>query len=492
MVRSSLGWLALLLVFTGSACGDPPSASDDGDATEAGGDGDGDGDGDPSGDGDGDGDPSGDGDPTGGEALRPNWHEDIALLVSEACQGCHIDGGIAPFAMTDYAQTAPWATLMAQSAEAGDMPPWHALETDECQPPLTYKHDPRLSSEQIDLLRDWAELGAPEGDPALAVPLPLPPDLDLADPNAILTMASPLTIEAEGNKLDFLNCISLDPGTTQDVFLTGLQVVPGNRAVVHHVLVYVDQNAVSASWPGGVNPDCGGGSGFAGPAQLIAGWVPGGLPMEPPPGVGIELPAGARLVLNVHYHATGGGAEIDDSTGIALRWTTDAPEYSSLFTLIGAPGAGTSLTGPFSIPAGASGHVEEFEWIVSANGQSFPDSVEARVWAIANHMHKVGVDMRVWVEDRDTDAETCLLHTPEWDFDWQRVYEYDALANEGIRVKAGDKVRIRCEYDNTLDNPGVVEALAELGMTEPIDVELGEGSLDEMCLAGLGVGVKVN
>jgi hypothetical protein len=84
------------------------------------------------------------------------------------------------------------------------------------------------------------------------------------------------------------------------------------------------------------------------------------------------------------------------------------------------------------------------------------------------------------------------LHTPQWDFNWQRVYEYDALAHEGIRVKAGDKVRIRCEYDNTLNNPGVVEALAELGLTEPIEVNMGEGSLDEMCLAGLGVGVKTN
>ncbi len=476
--------LAPLLLTTYSltllpACGDPPSAEDDG-GTEVG-----DGDGDP--DGDGDGDPAGDGDGDG-EALRPNWHQDIAPLVTAACQGCHVDGGIAPFSMMTYAQTFPWATLMAESAEVGDMPPWHALETDVCQPVLGFKHDPRLSAAQIQLLRDWADLGAPEGDPNLAAPLPEPPSLDLANPTTTVIMSSPVSVEAEGQDLDFEHCLSLDPGNDQEVFVDGLQVIPGNRAIVHHVLVYVDPTAASASWTGGVSYDCGGGTGVAAPTQLISGWVPGGLPMEPPEGVGITVPAGARLILNVHYHATGAGAEIDDGTGLALRWTTQKPERASIFRLLGAPGAGSSLTGPLSIPAGASGHVEEYEWVVP--NQQFPNSVEARIWAVAHHMHKVGVDIRAWIEDAETGEETCLLHVPNWDFNWQRVYEYDAPASEGIRIQAGDKVRIRCEYDNTLDNPGVVEALAEVGLDEPITVTQGEGTLDEMCLTAVGVGIK--
>ncbi|HVI02288.1 MAG TPA: hypothetical protein VM869_26425, partial [Enhygromyxa sp.] len=334
------------------------------------------------------------------------------------------------------------------------------------------------------------DLGAPEGDPALAAPLPEPPDHDLQNPTTTVLSDAQLSIAAEGSTLDFFHCLSLDPGNAEDVFLTGLQVIPGNRGIVHHVLVYVDTNAASASWAGGVNEDCGGGAGIAGPTQLIAGWVPGGLPMEPPDGVGISVPANARLILNVHYHATGGAAETDEGTGLALRWTTEQPEYSSLFTLLGAPGAGDSLTGPLQIPPGASGHVEEYEWVVSYGGQPFPDSIEARIWAVASHMHKVAVDMRVAIEDRDTGVETCLLQTPDWDFNWQRVYEYDALADQGFRVKAGDIVRIRCTYENTLDNPAVVEALGELGLSDPIEVNMGEGTLDEMCLTAIGVGVR--
>ncbi|PRP94775.1 monooxygenase [Enhygromyxa salina] len=442
-----------------------------------------------SGDGDGDGDNPGDGDGDGdGDALRPNWHQDVAPLVTEACQGCHTDGGIAPFAMQDYAQTAPWSAIMADQAEQGLMPPWHALETAQCQPPMPYKHDARLTDAQIQLLRDWADVGSPEGDPADAAPLPSPPNLDLANPTTTVTMGSPVSIDAQGNTLDFFHCLSLDPGNPEDVYLDGIQLIPGNREIVHHVLIYVDEAAASASWPGGVLQNCGGGSGVSG--QLISAWVPGGLPMEPPAGVGISLPAGSRLVLNVHYHATGGGPTPDDGTGLALRWSTDKPEYGSIFTLLGAPGAGTSLTGPFSIPAGASDHVEEYEWVVSSNGNAFPDSVEARIWAVANHMHLVGVDMRAWIEDRDTGEQTCLVHTPNWDFNWQRIYEYDAPANQGVRVKAGDIVRVRCAYDNSMNNPALVNALAEVGLDTPIEVNLGEGTLDEMCLTAVGVGIK--
>lgn len=427
---------------------------------------------------------------TGGEAVRPNWHEDIAPLVAANCVTCHTAGGIAPFTMDSWAETKDWATLMADSADQGTMPPWHALETDVCQPPSPYKHDARLAADEKLLLRDWADAGAPEGDPALAAPLPTPPSLDLPDPTATVTMASPITVDAVGTVRDFFHCISLDPANAETVFLDGVQVIAGNRKIVHHVLIYADPSGASASWPGGVKLDCGGGAGIAGPTQLIGGWVPGGMPMEAPTDVATELPAGTRLILNVHYHASPGGPETDDGTGLALRWSTAAPTWTSFFALIGAPGEGQSLTGPLLVPAGAKDHVEEYEFEVGLGGQAFPDVVDVRVWSVLSHMHKVGVDMRVWVEDRDTGAPTCLLHTPRYDYNWQRSYAFDTPIASSVRVRAGDKVRVRCVYDNTLGNPGVVEALAELGLDAPVDVTVGEGTLDEMCLTGIGVAVK--
>ncbi|EDM77159.1 hypothetical protein PPSIR1_30791 [Plesiocystis pacifica SIR-1] len=470
--------LALASASLAVACTSPPDGDGDGDGQDEVGE-----------DEDGTDDAADQSEDEGGEDLRPNWHQDVAPLVAEACGGCHLAGGIAPFSLEDYASASPWAGLMADAVEDRRMPPWHAAETDECEPVAPYRHDPRLSDEQITMLRDWSELGAPEGDPELAAPLPEPPLLELANPTTTVLNPTPVEVEAQGNVLDFTHCLSFDPGNDEEVYLDGLQVVPGNRKVLHHVLMYVDESAESASWEGGVKYDCGGGSGLSGSAPLVGAWVPGSLPIETPDGVAVPLPAGARIVYNVHYHATGAGPETDMNTGLALRWTDQAPEYTALFALIGAPGIGDPLTGLLHIPPYAEGHVEEYEWPVEVNGQGIPAILDVRVWTVAAHMHKVGVDMRVWVEDGQGE-DHCLVHTPSWDFNWQRFYTYDQPIEDDYRITNGDVVRLRCEYDNTLDNPGVVSALSELGLTEPIDVFVGEGTLDEMCLAAVGVGYK--
>lgn len=420
-------------------------------------------------------------DSSDGAVSRPNWHEDIAPLVAAHCGGCHHDGGLA-FAMTDYLGTSPWAPVMAIETQAGTMPPWHAVETDECTPPDAFEHDARLSDAQIEMIAAWADLGAPEGDPALAAPIPPAMALELADPTVTMTMGGSLTVEREGDVLDQFHCLSFDPGNAQDVYVDAMQVLQGNSKILHHVLIFVDEAAESGSWPQGIDEGCGQGPGVAN-ARLVGAWVPGSLPIEAPEDVGILLPAGARIVFNVHYHASVLGPETDDATGLALRWTTDVPAWVSEFRLIGAPGEGQSTTGEFVIPAGARGHEEVIEWPVAEVGDA-----EVRLWSVGHHMHKVAVDMKTSVLRGG--ADHCLVQTPEWDYAWQRLYEYDAPIGEVFQIHDGDVVRVRCTYDNSMDNPAVAEALGELGLTEPQDVHLGEGTLDEMCLAGIGYAVR--
>ena len=349
---------------------------------------------------------------TGATAMRPNWHEDIAPFVAEHCRGCHDEGGIA-FSMATYEDTAPYAGVMQLQTELGLMPPWHARETDECEPPHAFKADPRLTDEQKQLIADWVALAAPEGDPANAAPLPQAPTLDLASPTVQMAMGGSVSVAPQGNTLDYFHCLSFDPGNTEDVYVDGMQVIPGNPLIAHHTLLFIDTNADSASWPNGVSENCGGGAGVSG-AQLVGGWVPGALPIETPEDVGILLPAGARIIFNMHYHASVLGEEVDDSTGLALRWQTTAPSYVSQFYLIGAPGQGDILTQPFTIPAGASGHEEIIEYASPDVGPA-----DVRIWSIVNHMHKVGVDMKTSVLRGGN--EECLVQTPDWDFEWQRM-----------------------------------------------------------------------
>jgi len=456
--------------------------NDSGEAlTETSGDGDGDGDG-----GDGDGDPAtGDGDGEG-EALRPNWHQDLAPLVHENCVACHVDGGIAPFSLETYEQASAWAELVREAVDARAMPPWGAEETEECQPPHSWRNDMRLSDEEIALIDDWVDAGTPEGDPAEAAPLPEPLSLNLDNPSVELSNPSPYVV---GGTSDSFPCMVVDPGHTEDVWLTGVQNIPDNDLVVHHVLTYIDTNGASDAL---VDADgkfeCPGGFVNLNGAVQISTWVPGGVPTETPEGVGFPMPVGAKIIMAYHYHPTGAGDEVDQS-GVALRWTTEEPEVAAYAGLAGVsfttpasllPGENDPGPNPlFEIPAGASGHVET----VAINIPALVPPID--MFSIGTHMHYAGVDMKIWIE-RDGE-EICLLHTPRYDFNWQRLYDVDAPVGEMPQIQGGDTLYLRCTYDNTLDNPLLAEALGDAGLDAPVDVGPGEQTLDEMCLILFGV-----
>ena len=89
------------------------------------------------------------------------------------------------------------------------------------------------------------------------------------------------------------------------------------------------------------------------------------------------------------------------------------------------------------------------------------------------------------------DAQECLLQTPNWNFEWQRFYEYDAPIESLPFVRPGDRFELECHYDNSMSNPFVREALAEQGLDAPRDVVLGDETLDEMCLGVLGLTVRI-
>ena len=74
-----------------------------------------------------------------------------------------------------------------------------------------------------------------------------------------------------------------------------------------------------------------------------------------------------------------------------------------------------------------------------------------------------------------------------WDFNWQRGYGYDADLNEMPTMGNGDTVALTCRFNNSMTNPNVRAALDERGLSEPVDVKLGDDTLDEMCLGAFGV-----
>lgn len=407
-------------------------------------------------------------------------------MLAAKCGGCHVSGGIGPFALDRFESAAPMAGAIADAVAAGRMPPWGAEESEGCTPRVPWKDDARVSEADKQLLAAWADQGAPEGDPTTATELPASPVLDLEDPTMELFPSESYTPTVGG---DVFMCYSFDPGLTATKWLTGLQVVPGDLAVVHHVLVSIDSTGATADETGWYA--CSGG-GLGGGDQLIGAWGPGGGPLLTPEGTGTPLVAGVRIVMQVHYHPANDNFG-PDSTGFTLRLQDSAPARTALVTLIGnassaaeglLPGEGDGSAPVFKIPADTAGHVESMEFVV-------PEGGPYSLFQVGTHMHYVGVDMLAEVQHAapqgDEPETECLVQTPHWDFNWQRTYVYDAEIDALPQIRGGDTIRLRCTYDNVLTNPGVLQALEDAGRSETSVVRLGETTLDEMCLLSAGL-----
>ncbi|MGK3992347.1 hypothetical protein [Sorangium sp. So ce1024] len=429
----------------------------------------------------------------GPTAASPTFHRDVEPLLQQRCMGCHSPGNIAPFSLTTYDAARSVANLIARSARDRTMPPWGAVESEACAPPHGWKDDVRLTEDEIAMLEAWAAAGGPEGDPADAPPPFVPEPSGL--PGVELEIAPKAPFVTSGDA-DQFRCFVMDPGLTETRYMNGVHVVPGNSKVVHHALLFLDPNGASAARADENGEyDCFGGPGFSG-ATLITAWAPGAVPMELEPNIGAELPAGAKLVMQIHYHPAGTTAD-PDTTRVQMRFTQGVPEYLMGFALIGnfssplqegrglLPGPNDADGVKFLIPAGATDHVETMQFTLPAA----VSDMDMRLYGAATHMHYVGKDMKVTLEAAapaaGEPADMCLVHTPKWDFSWQRAFFYDAPIEDLPRLRGGDLLTMRCVYDNSMGNPFLAKALKEQKLPAPVDVRLGESTLDEMCLAGL-------
>ena len=426
------------------------------------------------------------------ETVGPTWHQDVAPIVSSHCASCHTDGNIAPFSLDTYAAASPFAAAMAAQAESRKMPPWLAEDTEDCAPPHPWAGDLRMSDADIATLSAWAAAGAPEGDPATAAPLPEPPNLSIASPDEVIPWQEGFVVKP--GTTDQFQCFVLDLPNTKPMWVTQVQLVPGNPTIDHHGLVYLaakaDQIATLPVGPDGSFP-C-----FNPPSvdgYLMSTWVPGSAPTDTPPDVAMYVPEGAKIVVQMHYHPA--QTEQEDLSMVELVWSETKPTYAGAQALLGnewrQDGEGFGLqpdpndrTGvEFRIPADVSDHTETM--IIK---QSIP--YDFPVFSVGTHMHYVGTDMKIEIEHADppagTPANECLIRTPRWDFNWQRTYRYDAPLAELPRIYEGDLIKMTCTYDNSLGNPFVAEALADQGVAEPYDVYLGESTVEEMCLGLFG------
>lgn len=426
------------------------------------------------------------------------FHEQVEPILQARCQGCHAPGSIAPFSLLTYQQVAQVADKIVETTANRTMPPWGARTTDTCTPRARFKDDPMLTDAQIATIRAWRDQGKLEGDPAKALPPPGIPRRDLPNPSTEIGPAG-VPFVVSGTR-DQYRCFVVDPQVTQDTWINAAAVLPGDLRVVHHVIVYADPTGESATkaLDAAGSYDCFGSAGLS-QQNLLTTWTPGTSPTEYPADMGTLIPAGARLVMQVHYHPAA-GQEIADTTKLQLRYTDQPPVWLATPRLIGnldKAGFGGNpddglLKQPdetesqFLIPANATKHVEEMRITIPPVLNGVPVPEERYVATVLAHMHFAGRDMRISLERGSPTAENpakeCLLEVPDWDFNWQLSYSYDLPMEKLPRISPGDVLRLRCEYDNSMGNRFIRDMLAQQSLSAPIDIRLGETTLDEMCL----------
>lgn len=378
------------------------------------------------------------------------FNHDIAPVVFQNCMTCHRSGEVGPFPLTNYAEVKKKAKTILGVVGDGIMPPWHAESHGQ------YLNERKLTAAQKALFQTWFDTGMPQGATADLPPAPHFTDgWQLGEPDLILEPTEDFALGAEGR--DVYRCFVLPTSNTEQRWVSAVEVRAGNRSVVHHALVYLDTSGkarqLDAADPGPGYTSFGG-VGFT-PSGGLGGWAPGMVPRPLPEGIGYSLPAGADVVVQVHYHRSGKPETDRTKIGIHYSRTPIDKRYQSF---------------PISFrkiriaPGDADYHVD-------LDG---PVPRAITVLAVTPHMHLLGREIKVDATLPDGTAQP-LVHIPNWDFNWQTSYWF----KEPIHLPRGSKVHLSARYDNSTANPSNPR-------NPPAEVTYGEETTNEMCLAFLG------
>lgn len=392
----------------------------------------------------------------------PTFTKDVAPILDKNCVSCHREGEIAPMSLLTYEQARPWAKSIRERVARGQMPPWHADA-----PKGMFSNDRRLSEAEKSTLIAWADAGAPQGNPK---DLPQAPKFtegwEIGKPDVVLTMAKPYAVPANGTIA--YQYFTIPTNFTEDKWVQAIEVKPGVRSVVHHILVFSKppQNSPDAKSsdafmqvvpkmaafkrPDGTEAT----SAFAGaPGTLIATTAPGTNAMIYSPGDAMKVPAGSTLILQVHYTANGKGETDQSSVGMIFAKQPPQREIhnSAIMNPMMKIGAG--------VPDQAIDTAVEF-------------SQDSHITALFPHTHLRGKSWEYRLIYPDGRSQV-ILSVPKYDFNWQTYYIY----SQPLAVPKGSRLEATAHYDNSVNNPSNPDP--------KIDVRWGEQTWQEMQYTGI-------
>lgn len=381
------------------------------------------------------------------------YHRDVRPILEQRCEGCHDAQGIGGFDLTGYDNARTNAARMVPVVVDRTMPPWLAAGD------VRYLNDRRLTDAEIETIRAWAEGGAPAGDPADYVKRPV---------------ARPLRVDAElpmhGAYLpnqatdDDYRCFLVDPALTASRALTGFDLRPTSPQILHHVSFSAVGPALAAQMAEADALDATEGfpcDGFPPSQQQFLGfWTPGTGATTYTDGLGLTMPPGTRLLLEIHFDTTRGKG-LEERTTALLEWSDlESVEPALVATSVHSldidvpPGEVGSVTGTFALA--------DFE---------LAGTEPLVIHGAGPHLHQRGQSVRVWLE---RGGQTIpLLDVPKWNYHRQQLF----LLAEPVTFGPDDRVSIECRFDNRAESQPMVNGVR----LEPGRLRWGGNAADEMC-----------
>jgi hypothetical protein len=378
-----------------------------------------------------------------------------------------------------YKDARPWARAIAARVAEGTMPPWHA------DPAYgQFANERRLGAAQKATIQAWVAAGAPEGQPSDLPPAPsYASGWRIGTPDAVLTMQEDYPIPASGT-IPYMY-FEVPTNFTEDRWIQSWELRPGNRAVVHHVIVYTrppqaegaqarpraprplpiftfaEGMDIPAGQTGGpplpedqrkpLGPNDRPRPRGTGPS--IGGYVPGNSTRAFPAGTAMRLPAGSTLVFQMHYTTT--GEATTDRTSMGLIFAKEPPKI--------ALNGGALVNGSLHIPAGAANHRVDAEMTINR---------DVMLYSMVPHTHVRGKKWQYEVIFPDGRRET-ILSVPNYDFEWQHEYQF----REPMRLPKGTRLHAIAWYDNSPSNKSNPDPTK--------DVWWGDQTWEEMMFTGL-------
>lgn len=357
---------------------------------------------------------------------------DVLPILQENCQVCHrasganLGGMVAPMALTTYDETRPWAKAMAEKVAAREMPPWHASPTQNG----VFANERTLSPEEITVFEDWAEAGAPRGNPADAPPAREWPAGDgwlIGAPDLVLKPDAPFFVGDDVTDIyAYLTTTMTNSILPEDRVIQAIEIRPGSSAV-HHIV-----------------------------APPLGALTPGNDPTVYPEGVGVLLRHGQDITWQMHYHKEAGpGTGVSDHSAAAIRFY---PSGAAAKYLVQGNDLGRY---DFAIPPGDANYPATAEFLFTH---------DAQILSFYPHFHLRGKSAKYEAVYPDGRRET-LLEVPRYDFNWQTTYAYKDFK----RVPAGTKVVYTATWDNSAENPHNPDPSQTVRWGEPTTDEMMYG-----------------